>query len=679
MSSAFPAEALHRLSERIARGEVVFFVGAGFSLDSEGNSAACLVRRLLARLLAMAHVLKRKELVEGLCVTFQLKGQPTGTFQAIATDENVQSLSREYYSINDWCTSAFGLLLEDLKRLRKKRGEALLRIGALEEELRKELERSAKSYSLFPLAADHDRLLALDRRYRGKALFLDTLGFADERVMAGRPWGEQVAEVAESYGGRLRDRHAVLAWLAREGLSRTLVTTNYDLLLEGAYRLASDPASSESYFSRIAAAEEFFSRGAGHRAALIVKLHGCAELYRQARGGVQSWQESAEAMVFTYREIQNWRQDAWSRDFLRSLVRTRTLAFVGYSGGDPVIHDTFRTVYEEMAQRRNRSKKKEETKKPETAPAYFFGLSDKKEFHALEILRAASAAAGCRQSSLVEHPNSVPFYSSGDEERRFPNLDETMLWLFHLTFRQQQKRALQEGLRRTSWLLLGHPGAPAELKAIEQGFENLCASERQAAQSWTEKAACRESFTRRVGWTTRFHTALLQEWALADKVQRQQGPGFDIDGLRRSPWYQPASEHSEWTAWGAVLEIALRRTIAHWRQEPEEWTQDCCWVRPGEGREVPRLLFSQNEKAPTPSALTIRLSAFDRVRSGAGEWAGLRSNLTWNLQPGDLPWSREGIQRPGQTPTPPAAEIWQAAVGGEASWIGLGRFLGNVA
>ena len=62
-------------------------------------------------------------------------------------------------------------------------------------------------------------------------------------------------------------------------------------------------------------------------------------------------------MVFTYREIQHWWEDSWSWDFLRTLLRTQTIVFCGYSGADPVLHDTFRTVYEEMAATKKRQKR----------------------------------------------------------------------------------------------------------------------------------------------------------------------------------------------------------------------------------------------------------------------------------------------------------------------------------
>ena len=47
---------------------------------------------------------------------------------------------------------------------------------------------------------------------RGKALFLDIMGFAHERTMAGDPGAER-RDVTRSYDGRLRPRHHALARL----------------------------------------------------------------------------------------------------------------------------------------------------------------------------------------------------------------------------------------------------------------------------------------------------------------------------------------------------------------------------------------------------------------------------------------------------------------------------------
>ena len=50
-------EATTRLALGVSKGEVIFFVGSGFSIDSEGNSADRLVGRLLAGVLAIDTVL----------------------------------------------------------------------------------------------------------------------------------------------------------------------------------------------------------------------------------------------------------------------------------------------------------------------------------------------------------------------------------------------------------------------------------------------------------------------------------------------------------------------------------------------------------------------------------------------------------------------------------------------
>ena len=48
---------LSRLSTRLVAGDVVFFIGAGYSLDSEGNTPGILIARLLARFDAIARTI----------------------------------------------------------------------------------------------------------------------------------------------------------------------------------------------------------------------------------------------------------------------------------------------------------------------------------------------------------------------------------------------------------------------------------------------------------------------------------------------------------------------------------------------------------------------------------------------------------------------------------------------
>jgi hypothetical protein len=55
--TCFELSKLENLAERIYHGQVVFFVGAGFSLDSEGLTGARLLLRLLARFDALSSTL----------------------------------------------------------------------------------------------------------------------------------------------------------------------------------------------------------------------------------------------------------------------------------------------------------------------------------------------------------------------------------------------------------------------------------------------------------------------------------------------------------------------------------------------------------------------------------------------------------------------------------------------
>ncbi|HBY58748.1 MAG TPA: hypothetical protein DEH78_02925, partial [Solibacterales bacterium] len=490
---------LDRLAARIVAGDAVFFIGAGFSLDSEGNFAGVLIGRLLARLGAILDAIQedegqaprelldlRRDIIEGLATTFSLGRDCCWGPERFR--QSVKILANNYYLINDWICTAFERLLAHHEALARLEG----RIRELESLTPQPPTQRLEAWRYVPL-------LDLGRTAAGKALFLDTMGFADRGVMAGDPLAESLTEVEQSYRQRIRPRHFVLAWLALEGVLPAVLTTNYDLLLEGAYRLAGlQPLPAPPgfqphpglprrrrlrYFTPIADAHQFFTGGDAFQSAVIVKIHGCVRHYRQARragerdarevesagrgamsdlhgDGARAWAGSLPALVFTFREIQNWRDDSWSRDYLQTLLRTRTVVFAGYSGSDPVIHDTFRSVYEEMAS--YLQEPPAACGAPSSAPAFFFDISANRAFHALEILRAASLAAGEAESSLTAHPNLLPFeIGSG-----FPGLDEMMLWLFHLAYRKMQTEALESDLRRAAYSLFGRPCPEAEAAAI---------------------------------------------------------------------------------------------------------------------------------------------------------------------------------------------------------------------
>jgi hypothetical protein len=507
----FPAAALDRLARSVLDGDVVFFIGAGFSIDSEGNTAPRLMQRLLIRLFVMTKILGRPgmKIREDLEHTFELRlspsakcasdscpAQPTELAKGFPyTRQHVASMATRYYETNDWFCGAFVQLLAlgeqrirststNLLKRRAARRRLRDQIHRAEEEVRQSFEKKyldsvpfdAFDFDLFELGFDHHQQ---HRRDAGKILFLDTMGFRHPEIMGGCPdEGAKWRDIETSYQGRLFPRHHVLARLAREGLCPNLITTNYDLLLEGAFRLAGFPEKMKPYdfpptlindFSTLASPGDFFTKGKAYRTAVVVKMHGCTRRYRSFKIKSSELGSYIQSMVFTYREIQNWRGDSWAADYLRTLLRTRTVVFCGYSLQDPVIHDTFRTVYEEMARLSNSAKK---TDGPEKGPAFFFvpDGDKKREFHGMEVLQAASRAVGARRAGLGDHPNYIRFRFR--HEKQFPHVDELFRWLFHLILRRRQEECLETDLRRISALLLGQSCPETQLEAVRKAFRD---------------------------------------------------------------------------------------------------------------------------------------------------------------------------------------------------------------
>lgn len=683
--SSFPHIDLDHLSDQILTGDVVFFVGAGFSLDSEGNSGWRFVCRLLVRFSAITFIFREhgkkaekelaQSLLSGLESTFDLN-QKGPKDHLLVSEDNITKLSHEYYQINDWMCNAFTSLLKEFLKKPCDEGKIFELIDKIN---RTENELLAKSNNddhvdFQPISIEHLLKVPDEGLNRGKMLFLDTMGFADENIMGGKPFAASQDEVVTSYADRLLPRYQVFARLAREGLCTTLLTTNYDLLLEGGFRLAGfqpkgvetdkteDPAREiplvHQSFSRIADPSQFFRYGEGHRAALIVKIHGCVENYRKHRedGTCGAY---LPAMVFTYREIQNWREDSWSRDYVSTLLRTRSIVFCGYSVMDPVIHDTFRSVYEEMARAQFTSKG---SKDSQDAPAFVIGTDDKKEFYGLEVLRAASRVIGVEHPRITEHPNYLQF----DRKGPFPSSDELLLWIFHRTYRKLQVQAIKSDLIRAVTLVVGRPCAPADVKALYESFRQVTDAEQATAKTWKRgDDKSRSEMLRMIGWTRFFHPALLREFAIGEEILRRRSPGVRAPQLRKSQWYYPASQRPDWTAWGVVVEIALRRMLAKHRGKSTMWYADDPYVEVDAVTTdgiFPGVLFSESDDEPRVTGLGIFIGGYGRPRRRhTRKFAGYCSRtILWELPVAGHLWPREAQAFPAS-----AEALWTCALGGD--------------
>ncbi len=735
---------INRFARRIYEGEVVFFVGAGFSIDSEDLNAKRLVRRLIMRLYALEEAIAPHHgLVTDFIGTFGEDFDWQRNLKAPVKivdfpDYVIGRLASRYYEINEWMVRAYGTALTALPAnpavgLSQKLAEAEAALVPQGEE--KQVKPWRQSFRPLPDTFWTDAAEEISRdasasAKHGKLLFLDTVGFMDEQLMAGTfsaaarkdrddpklTWRE-LPEIHRSYRGRLRPRHHVLARLAREGLCPTLVTTNFDLLLEGALLLSGlcppgkDPQlapTSIPHFDVIASAESFYTKGKAYRTATLVKLHGCAhrirELKRQidetANAGVKSRLQHClkhylDEVVFTYREIQNWRDDSWAADFVRTLIRTRTLAFSGYSTADPVIHDTVRNVYEEMAREQSRiaSFATSPRERDYHAPAYFlaFNYDDeaegRNEFHGREILRAASAAVGSNRSiangkASGEHPNYLRFRPSKPSAPRL-GIDELLSWTHHLVFRRQQLHAMRTDLISLARSLFER--APAEeYERIHARFRRRLNGEMRAAHGRRTSISPQANHLRRVAirealnWTSGFHRAMLREWACAQALQREASLSTEVLGLLNPLWYFPASERPSWVAWSAVLELALVR-LAHFSQpggkaRPEPVKSSHLPVILATQALRPTVLIRKRRAPEAPLlALTIQTRGFSRIGTRP-EVPGFPARYSiWNFPSDAVPWapdsrsarrlSRFQSQNEHWAAPPQARLLWSLACG----------------
>src|ERR1041385_9009599 len=133
----FPASQLQRLARHFYAGDGVFFVGAGFSLESEPNYYPPFMRRLLARLVAFSRAfeeeLKQEETkkasggspekprdnpIDELLSAFGLESA-NATAEFPFTGEHLKKFEQRYYETNELLCSAYGRLLSEAAQHRR--------------------------------------------------------------------------------------------------------------------------------------------------------------------------------------------------------------------------------------------------------------------------------------------------------------------------------------------------------------------------------------------------------------------------------------------------------------------------------------------------------------------------------------------------------------------------------
>jgi len=542
--------------------------------------------------------------------------------------------------------------------------------------------------------ADKERRASTPQNDAGKALFLETMGFRNAPEMMGGEAGEKDhRKAAESYVGKLQERHWIVARFAREGWCPLVLTANFDRLLEGAFRLSGfrptgkDPSQYAPpvpvpEWATVASPAQFFDMAGQNATALVVKLHGCSKRYEELREPPeQAWQNYLKSMVFTFREIQNWREDAWSRDYLSTLLRTRAMVFCGYSARDPVIHDTLRSVYEEMGKYRKTPLTSESST---TAPAFFFSAETPRDFHGIEILRAATTAAtGKGISRDHSQPNYLRhhFRQNAPEKAVLPDTDDVFLWANHLAYRSCQQDFLRQELRSLYSLLIDSTRVDEiTIQEVLNDFRTLCNQEQEEVESLPGNRHGHEQLRRLTRWTYRFHPNLLREFACAEAGRMEQGHTEWAREMRLlENYYFPASARPAWTAWGVVIEMALRKVAEHFDHE----------CAAGLSTRASVLFSPDGLEGRLPRELLIHHPGMEKSGNIPRVKGASFTQTVWELGVSDHPWPLEQkaaleLERPffrARGKAPSAKTIWSWLQGKSlnqaAEFIGIGTTSNN--
>lgn len=174
------------------------------------------------------------------------------------------------------------------------------------------------------------------------------LGAAAYRELVSRLEIEQFVELDPT------PAHRYLAFLAREGLVREIITTNYDCNVEKAYAATfGSTATAQRHDLPVDVVTDLdaYTAHAGHQAMAmpaidtrhrlkLFKINGCAHRLRTGQDG-------AESILLTEGQLQDWRHRRWAADLFRVKFRSTSLLFIGFGNEEPQIRHTAQQVLEE--------------------------------------------------------------------------------------------------------------------------------------------------------------------------------------------------------------------------------------------------------------------------------------------------------------------------------------------
>ena len=162
--------------------------------------------------------------------------------------------------------------------------------------------------------------------------------------------------------------HRYLARLAREGLIREIITTNYDTCIETAWRGTFSSKRSTGIKGPVVVRSlgEYRVRGSiredrrGQPTLHVYKINGCAKAWAKSVKAARCTEEKNRAsarIILSEAQLHSFRTDRWAEDLFRDRARSRALVFSGFGSDEPQVRYTllklaaeFRSLAEENGQ-----------------------------------------------------------------------------------------------------------------------------------------------------------------------------------------------------------------------------------------------------------------------------------------------------------------------------------------
>lgn len=167
----------------------------------------------------------------------------------------------------------------------------------------------------------------------------------------------QIGDYAELHP---EPQHRYLAYLIREGVISEVITTNYDCCVELALTQSFAEAKLDCNYAAVRNIEEYRQEAArcSHDGCLLLyKVNGCSRDYVEASKAFQvsktthnklSWDEAAERIILTERQLQTFHEREWAKDLVRDRFRSRHLFFCGFGNDEPQVRHTVVTLVGEF-------------------------------------------------------------------------------------------------------------------------------------------------------------------------------------------------------------------------------------------------------------------------------------------------------------------------------------------